>query len=87
MLRNETRRVVSNRATLWNSRTVGEGTRCADQAFATTHGVRDRDLILLRLRVEFDLHGIGIDIIQKNLNVKQILLALLFDGRGAESQR
>lgn len=70
VLRNEARRVVRNRATGWNRSTVGEGTCRSDQAFATIHSLRDWDLIFLRLRVEFDPHGIGIDIIKKNLNVK-----------------
>ena len=68
--RNEARRVVSNGATRRNRSTVGEGACRSDQAFATIHSVRDWVLVFLRLRVEFDPHGIGIDIIKKNLNVK-----------------
>ena len=70
VLRNEARRVVSNRATCRNRSTVGEGTCRSDQAFATIHSLRDWVPVFLRLRVEFDPHGIGIDIIEKNLNVK-----------------
>ena len=87
VLRNEARGVVSNRATPRNRSTVVEGTCRSGQAIATIHSVRDWILVFLRLRVQFDSHGIGIDIIQKNLNVKQISLALLLDGRGAEPQR
>ena len=85
--RNEARRVVSSRATCRNRSTVAEGTRRSGQAPATIHCMRDWTLAFLRVSVEFDLHGIGIDIIKKNLNVKLISLALLLDGRGAESQR
>ena len=41
VLRNETRRVVRNRATRRNRSTVRKGTCRSDQAFATIHGVRD----------------------------------------------
>ena len=34
------------------------------------HRVRDWFPVFLRLRVELDSQGIGIDVIQKNLNVK-----------------
>ena len=87
VLRNEARRVVSNRATRRHRSTVGEGICRSDQAFATIHSVRHWVLVFLALRVQFDPHGIGIHIIKKNLNVKHISLALLLDGRGAESQR
>lgn len=87
VLRNEARSVVSNRATRRHRSTVGEGTCRSDQAFATIHSMRDWVLVFLALRVQFDPHGIGIHIIKKNLNVKQISLALLLDGRGAEPQR
>ncbi len=70
VLRNEARRVVSNRATRRNRSIVGEAICRSYQAFATIHRVRDWAGVLLRLRVEFDPHGIGIDIIKKNLNVK-----------------
>jgi hypothetical protein len=49
--------------------------------------LRDRFSVFLRIRVEFDPHGIGVDVIEKNLHVKLILLNLLLDARGAESQR
>jgi hypothetical protein len=49
--------------------------------------LRDWVPVFQRLRVEFDANGAGIDIIEKNLNVKQILLALLLNGGRAESQR
>ena len=70
VLRNDARRVVSKRATRGNRSTVDEGTCRSDQAFATIHSVRGWVPLFLRLRVEFDPHGIGIDIIKKNLNVK-----------------
>ena len=70
VLRNEARRVVSNRATCRNRSTVGEDPRLSGQPFATIHGVHYWALVFLRLRVEFDPHGIGIDIFKKNLNVK-----------------
>ena len=84
---NETRRVVSNRATCRNRSAVGEGARRFDRVFATGHDLRDWVSVFLRLRIKVDAYGIGIDIIKKNLNVKYISLALFLDGRGAESQR
>jgi hypothetical protein len=69
VLRNEARRIVSNRTICRNRSTVGEGTVRSDEAFATIHGVPDWVLLFLRLRVEFDSHGVGIDIIQKDLNL------------------
>jgi hypothetical protein len=70
MSRNEARRVVRKRATFRNRSTVGEDTCRPGQAFATIHSERDWDFVFLRVRVEFDLHGIGIDILKKDLNVK-----------------
>lgn len=70
VLRHEARRVVSNRATRRNRSTVGESTCRSDQAFATIHNERNWLLAFLRLRVQLDPHGIGINIIKKNLNVK-----------------
>ena len=84
---NETRRVVTNRAARRDGSTVGEGTRRSGRAFASSHSERDWGPVLLRVRVEFDTQGIGVDIIKKNLHVKQILPALLLDRRGAESKR
>ena len=69
VLRNAARCVVANRATRWKRSTVS-GTRRSDQAFASIHGVPDWFLLVLRLRVQFDPHGIGIEITKKNLNVK-----------------
>jgi len=70
MLRNEARRVVRNGATSRNRSAVGEGICRSVQGFATIHSERDRVLVFLRVRVEFDSHGVGIHIIEKNLNVK-----------------
>ena len=70
MLRNEPRRVVSGRTTCGNRSTVGEGSGRADQAFATIHNERDWVPVFLRVRVQFDAHGIRIDIIKKHLHVK-----------------
>jgi hypothetical protein len=70
VLRNEARRVVSQRATCRNRSTLGESTCRFDQSFATIHNVREWVLVFLRRRVQLDPHGIGIDIIKKNLSVK-----------------
>jgi len=70
VLRHEARRVVSDRATCRNRSTIGEATHRSGHRFAALHGERERALIVLRIRVEFDLHGIGVDIVEKNLNVK-----------------
>lgn len=68
--RNEARCVVSSRTTSRNRNAVGEATGRSDQMFATIHSERDWVLVFPRIRVEFDLHGIGVDIVEKNLNVK-----------------
>ena len=70
VLRDEARRVVSNWAICRHRSTVGEGACRSDQALATIHCLRGWIPVFLRIRVEFDPHGIGIDIIKKNLNLK-----------------
>ena len=87
VLRNEARRVVGNRTTCRNRSTVCESASRSGHSSATCHILRDWVPVFQRLRVEFDANGAGIDIIEKNLNVKQILLALLLNGGRAESQR
>lgn len=67
---NEARCVVSSGATGRKRSTVGERTCRSDHAFATTHGLCDCVLAFLRLRVQFDTHGFGVDVIKKDLNVK-----------------
>ena len=81
VLRNDARRVVGSRATRRNRSAIHERICGSRQAFARTHGMRDLVLVFRRLCVEFDADGIGVDIIQKNLNMKLIMLALLLDGR------
>lgn len=70
MPRNETRRKVSDRAAGGKRSAVGERTCRFSRAIATSHNLRDWVAVFLRLRVEFHAHGIGIDFIKKNLNVK-----------------
>ena len=70
VLRNEARGVVPGWAIGRDNGSVCEATCRTNQAFATIHSVRDWVLVFLRLRVQFHSHGIGIDIIKKNLNVK-----------------
>ena len=50
-MRNDARRIVNNRATCRNRSAVGERSCRFDQAFATTHNVRDSALVFLCLRV------------------------------------
>ena len=87
VLRNEARRVVGNRTTCRKGGTVGECICRSVLRFATSHGEPDWLPVFLCVSVEFDAHSAGIDIVKKNLNVKQILLALLLNGGRAESQR
>ena len=87
MLRNDARGVVGRRATCWNDGAVSERAGGCRKWFATFHRMRDWVFCSLRLRVEFDSHGLGVDRAKRNLNVKQILIALLHDGRRAELQR
>jgi len=70
VLRNEPRRVVSSRANRQNRSAVSEGARRSGHTLATNHRVRDWALVFLPIRVKFDTHGVGIEIIKKNLNVK-----------------
>ena len=70
MPRNETRRVVGNWATCRDGSTVSESACCSGQSFATNHCMRECLIAFLRLRIELDRHGIGIDITEKDLNVK-----------------
>ena len=70
VLRNEARRVVCCWAIGRGIGSIWEGTCRPDEAFATIHSERDWVVVFLRLRVKFDPHGIGIDVIKKNLNVK-----------------
>ena len=70
MPRNEARRVVCNWATCQEGSTVSESACCSGQSFATSHRMRGCLLAFLRLRIELDCHGIGIDITEKDLNVK-----------------
>ena len=86
VLRNEARCVVRSRAIGRDSCSVGEATCRTHQAFATIHGLCNWSRIFLCLRVEFDPHSIGINIVKKDLNLENILLALLLNGRGTESQ-
>lgn len=68
--RNEPWCVVGKRATYRNRDTVSERTRRSNQAFTTIHGVPDWALAFIRLGVQFNLHGIGIEIVKINLNMK-----------------
>jgi hypothetical protein len=70
VLRNKARGVVRCWAIGRGIGSICEGTCRPDEAFAATHSERDWVLVFLRLRVQFDPHGIGIDIIKKSLNVK-----------------
>ena len=87
VLRNEAGRVVSSWTIRQNGSSVDEGARLPRHLFTTIHRVRCSGLVILRLRVELDLHRIRIDVLEKHVNLKQITIALLLDSRGAESQR
>lgn len=70
VVRNEARRVVSKGAARRNGSTVVEGACRFVHALATIHNERDCALVFLRICVEFDSDGIGIEIVKQNLNVK-----------------
>ena len=66
MPRNETRRVVRNRATRRSRSPICEGTRRFDRrSHDSLH--RGSVTVLLRLRIQFHRHSIGIDVIKKDL--------------------
>ena len=81
VLRNEARCVVGSRASRRDNGSVCEVTCRANLAFATIHGLRDRGSAFLRLRVEFDPYSIGVKIVKRDLNLKEVLLSLLLNGR------
>ena len=70
VLRNEAWSIVCGRAIGRNNDSVCEEICRTNEAFATTHGLRNGVPVILRRRVEFDPHGIGIDIVKKSLNLK-----------------
>lgn len=86
VLRDDARGVVRGRAIGWDYGSVCDATCRTHRTFATIHGLRDWVPVLL-LRVKFDLNGIRIDIVKKDLNLKDILLTPSLDSRGTESQR
>ena len=86
MLRNNARRVVSNRATRRNRSTVSEGAWGTNQVFATMHGLRNWVSAFLPLCVELDSYGFRVHITKEDMNLKEILLPLFLNARGAESQ-
>lgn len=70
VLRNEPWRIVSSRAACRNRSTVSEGTRSSGQRLTANHCVRYWAFVFLPVSVEFNAHGVGIEIVKKNLNVK-----------------
>jgi hypothetical protein len=48
--------------------------------------LRDWGSVFLCLSVKFDPYSIGVNVVKKDLNLKEILLALLLNGCGTESQ-
>lgn len=86
VVRNQSRGVVSWRARRGNSGTIYKSVGGTGEALTTIHIFPDRGLAIPRFRVEFDSHGIGIEIVKEDSHLKEILLPFLFNCRGTESQ-
>src|SRR5271165_4177246 len=85
MVRNETRCVVSDRTGGRNTRVVQETVRRTDQPFGTIHGMSGRGTTVLPFCVKLRRDGVRVEIVQKDLSLKQVLPLLLFDRRRAKS--
>ena len=85
--RNQSRRVVGRWTSRRNTKSVQKAAGRTDEALATIHDFADGSVAVLRFSVQFDVHGFGIEIVKKNLNLKEILLSLLFYRRGTKPQR
>lgn len=86
VLRNNSRRVVRNRTMSRDRGGVREATRPTNQRFAALHGLQDRVRTFLPAGEELYADGFWAHAIQQNLHFKEILLDLLLNSRGTESQ-
>ena len=86
VLRNEARGVVRSRTIGRDNGSVCEATCRTNQAFPTIHSLRDWASIFLPVRVQLDPYGFRVHIIKEDLNLKEILVTLLLNGRGTESE-
>ena len=87
VLGNKPRSVVSGGASLGKNGGVGKAVCRADEMLTAMQRLRDWSIAVLSFGVEFDPHGIGIEIVEKDLNVKRELPVFLFDGGAAKTQR
>ena len=87
VIRNEARRVVRGGASRRNTRSVHETVLRTDEALATIQAIPRRGVAVLPFRIELDADGVGIEVVKKDLNLKNVLPILLFYRRGAKSHR
>src|SRR5580700_280083 len=86
MIGNQSRGIVSRGASRRNTGGIHQAVDRSDEALATFHGLPNAGISVATFRVKFDAHAFGINIAKKYLDLKQILLPLLLDCRGAEPE-
>ena len=86
MVGNQARGEVSYRAGRGNSGGINEAVLRTDEALTAIHGLPKRRAAILSFGVQFDLNCFRIEFIKINLNLEKILLPLLIQRGGTESQ-
>ena len=77
VLGNQPRSVVRTRTRRRNRESVQETVGGTDEALAAIHDVADGRAAILRFRVEFDFHAIGIEIVKESLHLEEMLAVLV----------
>src|SRR5580658_2427495 len=85
VLGNQARSEVGCGAGGWKRRGVHETVFRADQTFASLHGLAQNGGAIFLFGVELGTNGVGIQLVEKDLNLKEVLSIFLFEGCGAES--
>ena len=86
MTGDQPRRVVRRGTNRWNMRGVQESVGRTDEKLAAIHGRQRGRVTVLPFRVELHTDGAGIEIVQKNLDLKEVLPIFLFHRGGSEAQ-
>ena len=86
MIRHQPRSVVGSGARRGNIRIISEPIDETDEALAAIQGMPRRGAAVLPFREELHTHGVGIEVVKKDLNLKKELPFLLFNYGAAKSQ-
>ena len=86
MVRDHSGSIVSGRAGRGNASGIDEGVDGADEALTTLHGLSIRRFAILSFCVQFNGHRPGIELVEKNVDAKEIPFPLLLYCGGTESQ-